>query len=152
MQRKLTAAERARLEEELWDPEPGDMATGVVLFRDDNVPSEKGDPRTLLRIHDEDRNVVLRVFCGRSVLAREVKEQDPRPGDEVAIRYLGEKETKTGTRFHAYKFEVDKPPSSQAGQAAPVPRSNGRWWEDFRTAILNSDLGAYNPQSASGEP
>lgn len=80
-----------------WVPEEkGDGVQGVVVFVDEQ-PDEYKDGETVpvltLKVSDDES---VRVIGFSSVLRREIRKHDPQKGDTFAVKYLGEKELKSG--------------------------------------------------------
>jgi hypothetical protein len=82
---------------EAWVPEePGDGIQGVVIKRGttrSDYDDDKVVPTMTIRVKSGE---CFRIVGYSSVLAREIIDQDPQPGDTVALKYFGEKTVKRG--------------------------------------------------------
>lgn len=78
------------------------------------------------------------------VLAREWDAADPQIGEVVAIRYLGEQQTKDGTMFRAYKVVVSREP-----RPAEPERATPEQEAVMERAQMRIDEGEPVPASAS---
>lgn len=75
----------------------------------------KHGPYPVVTVRDEEDNEVKSVHCFHTALASQFREQDPKPGDRIAVRYDGLKTAKDGeTEYHNYKVRVDAPSRSFA--------------------------------------
>jgi hypothetical protein len=54
------------------------------------------------------------------VLKNKVREQQPRVGDRVGVKYIGEKEGSRGM-YGDYRFVVDRPPGAPSAEPQPEP-------------------------------
>src|SRR5262245_38370668 len=114
----MTPSELVELEISGWNPKPGDKLSGTVVDREDGVQGGF-EPYTLLTIQTSDSTAV-HVHCFHGVLRGMVQSKDPRPGDAIAIKYLGKRPTREGAKYASYEgynVAIQKPP-----EAAPAPR------------------------------
>lgn len=73
----------------------------------------KHGPHPVVTIKSEDDGEVYSVHCFHTALASQMQEQDPKPGDRVAVRYEGMKTAKDGeTEYKNYRVRVDAPSRS----------------------------------------
>lgn len=111
----MSIEELVDLEVSGWNPEPGDKLVGVLIDRRDGV--EGGyDPYTMLVIQTGEHEATA-VHCFHSALRGEVERQDPRIGDQVAVKFLGERPTKGQSKFasfQAYNFALRRSPENEA--------------------------------------
>jgi hypothetical protein len=80
-----------------WVPEePGEGIQGVVIKRGttrSDYDDDKVVPTVTIKAKDGTK---WRIIGYGSVLAREILDQDPQPGDLLAVKYFGEKLVKKG--------------------------------------------------------
>lgn len=66
-------------------------------------------PCATLKVLDAQTGVVWRVYMSGSVLEGEVDDQDPRPGDLIALTYGGLVQNKAkASEYHSWTVAVDK--------------------------------------------
>ena len=104
-----------------WPQEPGDRIVGTLIDRS-LQDTNRGDSVEVLRI--EDKEGVEEIWCSPKVLKRLVREKDPRVGDYVAVKYLGEAESRNGFSYKRFNLPVIPPnragSGSESGGGAPV--------------------------------
>lgn len=91
------------VEEESWNPEPGDKVIGALLGVE-RIATKVGSV-PVLRIGRAD-GTVARVMAGRKVLRSELERKKAQPGDTVGILYVGEAKSKDGQPFFNYRVVV----------------------------------------------
>lgn len=79
--------------------------------------SEYG-PHLVVTLQSEDDGETYSVHCMQTALRRGVLEADPKPGDRLAIKYVGEEVAKSGKRagktYKNFRVRVDSPTRSAA--------------------------------------
>ena len=86
-----------------WRPQPGQELIGTVA-RINTRKTDQGDyPVVTIREADGSK---LAFHAFHSVARTRLAEENPLPGDEMAIRYLGEQEGKNFT-YHNYRIVVE---------------------------------------------
>lgn len=95
---------------------PGDMLVGKVVGFSKGF-SEYG-PHPVVTIKSEDDGEQYSVHCMQTVLRNQMSEADPKPGDRIAVKYLGDSEAKSGKRagkaYKDFKVRVHAPNRSFA--------------------------------------
>jgi len=100
-----------------WKPNPGDAIIGTVVDLD-SMTSDYGDPYPVVVIAGDD-GTETSLHCFHSVLRREVAQKQVRPGDRLAVKYLGTHESRTGGKpYEAYRVAVEKSAQNIAVEAA----------------------------------
>ena len=121
---------------ESWMPhrEPDQPATIVGLYvRSENTPENGFGVSEMKTLRERDgREWSVRLYG--KVLAREWKAADPQIGEVVAIRYLGEAETKDKTPYRAYKVAVARQPRPTEPETATPEQDDA-----FERAQLRMD-------------
>ena len=151
----MSLDELIELEVSGWNPEPGAKLVGLVIDRRDGI--EGGyDPYTMLVIQTGEQEATA-VHCFHSALRSEVERQDPQVGDQIAVKYLGQKPTKGQSRFasyEAYNLIVRTPAGTSKRKAAPwVPERftpSGQSEHERRVAEHN-EMVERTRQQAQGE-
>jgi len=87
-----------------WDPADGESIAGEVIGRE-TAHSKKFDRDFEVLVVETDDGETARVACARAHLKALVEEQDPRPGDAIAITHWDPAEGKTA---HQYALRVSK--------------------------------------------
>jgi hypothetical protein len=96
-----------------WNPNEGDTLVGVIQNIKASQPNEYGI-YPIVTVATDDGTLVA-VHCFHTILRNRLLEKRPAPGESVAIKYLGEKESKTaGRSYHNYAVVVDRPTDSEA--------------------------------------
>lgn len=92
---------------ETWDPKPGDLLRAVFLSAS-TVVTQYG-PSILAIVKDLDTEEGLKIWCSRTVLKNEIIEAAPAPGTLLAIKYIGEQESKDGSfTYHLYQVRAQQ--------------------------------------------
>ena len=79
-----------------WKPNPGDEVTGKLI---DVAVTENGwGPYPVLTLESGGREVAVHAF--HDVLKGELSRRQPKIGDELSIKYLGQPQ---GKNYHAYR-------------------------------------------------
>lgn len=102
----MSIEDRLNRETETLSLEAGASAVGILrelTLRD----SDYGDPYPVVTIEKADGSEVV-VHGYHSVLRNRLLELDPRPGDEIGIKVLGQRTSKAGTKYHDYKVVIDR--------------------------------------------
>ena len=97
------ATEPDPIREDTWDPQefPATIS-GIVEERETFERKRDGEPFEVLTIRTDDE--LVRVLCGRKHLAQLVAQDDPLPGDGIAITCFGKNER----GMFQYALRVDK--------------------------------------------
>ena len=127
----MSIQDRLNRETETLSLEAGASAVGILrelTLRD----SDYGDPYPVVTIEKADGSEVV-VHGYHSVLRNRLLELDPRPGDEIGIKCLGKRTSKSGTTYNDFKVvleraerpavaddEVPAPVTPSKPKAAPV--------------------------------
>jgi hypothetical protein len=85
---------------EPWKPEAGETLIGIVRDRR-SVDTDDGQ-RDVLELERPDGTRVS-VWLSRAVLREEIDRANPKLGDGLGIKYLGEREGKSGRPYHLYR-------------------------------------------------
>jgi hypothetical protein len=97
-----------------WDHQPNPLV-GKVITR----YTVEGDyePAELLEVLPDGADVAYSVLCGRATLRSFVDEKDPRVGDTVGIKHVGQQTSKsTGRTYELYNAAVKRDERKQAGE------------------------------------
>jgi len=101
---------------ENWNPEGPAGIQGTVLSRSLTTSTYHDDEVHVVTIKEKDTGKTVRITGYRGVLNREIKDQNPQPGDFFAVKYYGLKQVKSGKwagkDFHHYRVGVRKAPSA----------------------------------------
>ncbi len=93
-----------------WKPEPGEVIEGAVTEMGETI-TEYGDAE-YLQVETEDGKKFM-VFLN-SVLRKQTVAEDVKVGDRVAIKYLGQVQSKKKNRkFNDYVLVKDEPSESE---------------------------------------
>lgn len=95
-----------------WVPEErGDGVQGVVIKTGQTSSDYSDEPVPTVTIEAKDGNK-YRIIGYSSVLGREIKDNDPHPGDLFAVKYWGQKKAKkgkgAGNPYHHYSVLVKR--------------------------------------------
>lgn len=91
---------------ESWVPKAaGDTIAGEFVRLDTGTTSYGEQTIAVLR---EQNGVERSVWLLHAVLRNELAKLRPKPGELVLIRYDGKKDSAAGTRYAAYRVEVDR--------------------------------------------
>ena len=93
-----------------WRPDQGDDDLLVGTVVDIDRGTSDYEPYPLLTIIKEDGTEVA-VHAFHTVLKNELIRQQPQLGERIGIKYLGEQQTKPGSRFKSfigYRVKVDR--------------------------------------------
>lgn len=94
-----------------WDPEEGDILKGIFLKLNGPILTKFGSTWLAL-VKDLADDEVKNVWLSRSILRKEMVDAAPKPGGEVAIRFVGERETRDGSNSY-YLYQVRVPEGGQ---------------------------------------
>jgi hypothetical protein len=89
-----------------WDPQKGETVAGVVAERETYTSRKSGREFDVLVVRNGDGEE-KRVTCARSHLRQLLEENDPKPGDGIAVTYFGREEEGEFSR-HLYAMRVTK--------------------------------------------
>lgn len=118
-----------------WRPEIGDVVIGIVeeVATGHSDVNDKDYPIVIVEQEDGSR---VAVHAFHSVLGREIESLAPSEGDEIGIKYEGQKEPKGGLKkgqspFHAYRVKLSRnvPKGSTVPTAARASASVGGSFE-----------------------
>lgn len=103
-QREQLKEKLEKKEKESWNPDPGEELIGEVLERQEDVPHKYGSC-DLLVVDDPEREVNSVVWM--SVEELEEKLSNVQVGDDVAIKYEGERDsTSSDHRYHHFSVYI----------------------------------------------
>jgi hypothetical protein len=77
-----------------WRPEPGETIEGTIKRVNETTITEYGE-QSFIELTTADGTVT--VWCN-SILSEQIESEDVKPGDHVAIKFLGLKKSKRGNR------------------------------------------------------
>ena len=86
-----------------WRPQPGQELIGTIVRINDRKTDQGVYPVVTIREADGSK---LAFHAFHAVAKTRLAEENPLPGDEMAIRYLGEQEGKNFT-YHNYRIVVE---------------------------------------------
>lgn len=98
-----------------WEPEEGDTLVGTLVRRSTRngdygayeiLTIEANGDRSTVGGESVEDETPLAVHAYHTVLAQEVEEQDPTPGNLVAIRFNGVAESESGREYKSYAMKV----------------------------------------------
>lgn len=97
-----------------WNPSDGDTLMGVIKSIKASQPNEYGI-YPIVTVETDDGNIVA-VHCFHTILRTRLLEKRPAPGERIAIRYIGERQTKRDDdrSYHNYAVVVDRPTDTEA--------------------------------------
>lgn len=105
---------------ERWNPddEPGTMLVGTLL-RFEQIETKLG-PATIAVIEDDDDGTEWGVLLGRAVLKKRFETLDPKPGDNIGLKYVGyvEPKNKDMNGYHNYVMKVQRTSAAPSTIAA----------------------------------
>ncbi len=113
--------------------ETGDTITGVVTGRETKKSEKYGSEFEVLTVKNGDGE--KQVMCARSHLAQLVEENDPQPGDGIAISFFGEKPDGFG---YLYAMRVQKAsgaaglPATDADEDIPFHHEPNHDWVELK--------------------
>jgi hypothetical protein len=91
-----------------WRPKAGDRIEGRITSID--VRHGEYEPYPIITIVDEGGEPVA-VHAFHDVLRNELAKLQPEVGDRLVVVYRGQKEGRSGSRYHSYAVETpDRPP------------------------------------------
>lgn len=100
-----------------WRPEEGDRVQGELVKIDERVAFKVKAPTLFILMppspDDVHEHEYVVVRAGGVVLRGAVKDLDPQPGDEVAIKYEGKRPTQSGEREYAYHRMAARTPGGK---------------------------------------
>ena len=105
-----------------WKPDPGDELIGKVVRVNTRKMDDEPD-YPVVTIQQEDGEKLA--FHAKPQMARErIEEEQPIPGDEIAVRYLGKEQGKT-YEYHNYRIVVEhaQMPDSDAESVAATQQA-----------------------------
>lgn len=91
--------------------EVGGIVTGVGVFEGDYDPAPMLtiDAEYIVEGGEEQTPETIRLLCGSTVLKNKVEELNVEVGDEIAIFFGGEKQSKGGNDYKAFNVQTKKP-------------------------------------------
>lgn len=73
----------------------------------------KFGPHPVVQVQNEEDGEIVSVHCLHTALRSQMQNADPKPGDRIAIKYVGEAVTKSGKRqgasYKDFRVRVDSP-------------------------------------------
>lgn len=126
-----------------WDPQnAGEVLRGVFL-KGVRKRTQYGVGYTVV-VKDLDTNVVVKVWCMRTMLRNQLLDASPAPGSPIVFRYNGMQEA-TPNDFHSYQVRAQKQdPAYWAKLTTPTP-------EELEEEQLKAEQKATPTVAASGE-
>lgn len=111
---------------EKWDPEAGDMLQGIVT-KTGWYDGGSYAPSLWILVKDIADGETKRVYAS-TVLANQLREEMPRMGSGVAIRYEGRKPTQDGSRkYHAWTLALVPDKEGTVYRDAAYWEANGQY-------------------------
>ena len=108
-------------ESEAWKPKPGDKLVGTVLEVSTRQSEFSGEYPLVTIETGDGREVEWHAF--HSVAKSQLARVDPRPGDELGVKFLGLKKPESGnSEYNDYK--VVSEPAEPAPKSEPKPTPN----------------------------
>lgn len=109
-----------------WNPEEHGNTLIGQLIRYEKGTTQYG-PCHIAVIMDEDTGTVYSVWLQSFVLENRFREENPKPGERVGIKYLGRQSPKDGgAEYHNYHVQVDRRDQATPWERpAPAPAAPG---------------------------
>ncbi len=85
---------------------PGDTLLGTFV-RLDRGTTRTGDTYPVAIVRDQD-GTLRRLWVFHAALRQQLRDARPAPGDRLGVRYLGERESGEGRRYHAWRVVTDR--------------------------------------------
>ena len=93
-----------------WYPDEGEVLVGELLHYS-SAPTRYGTMRIAV-IREEETGGEVSVWLSRRVLQVQFEKEDPKPGDQVGIKFHGSRKSKKGRAFFDYTVAVERAPSA----------------------------------------
>jgi hypothetical protein len=106
----LSLEQRLDFEADGWDPQPGDKVVGeVVAVTEYESTKRQGETYPVVDVlTDPDTITGLRIYGSRTVLGNELRKLDPKPGDRLAVKFLGLQKPGTDGEYFGYKVMLER--------------------------------------------
>jgi len=89
-----------------WDPAEGGVLRGVFLKA--VRKSTNFGPGYNVIVKDIDTELIIKVWCLRSMLKQQLLDASPAAGSPIVFKYNGEKEGSGDYPFHSYQVRAEK--------------------------------------------
>lgn len=109
---------------ESWIPSADDPQIIGEFVRLDRATTRRGEPAPIVVLRTED-GAERGVWLLHIVLLDEFKRVRPKPGELVAVRYLGKKTSAAGQSYHGYRVVVDRTDQGVDWGALDEPSEEG---------------------------
>ena len=98
-----------------WD-QPGDGVEGIVVTVSSRVHDNHPEGYPIVTIRQANGEDIA-IHCMATVLKNEVTERRPRPGDEFAVVFDGQKNSGQGRKYNAFRV------ATRPGQGGAIPQA-----------------------------
>ena len=90
-----------------WDPKNAGEALRGVFLKAVPKPTRYGLGYNVI-VKDLDTNVMVKVWCKRSMLRGQLLDAEPKPGKLIMFKYNGTKEAANGNEYHSYQVRAEE--------------------------------------------